>query len=36
MSEVDVNSKASFGEKITTEVREFLILATYFYVCFTE
>ena len=35
MSEVDLNSKASFGEKISTELREFFIIAAYLYVCFT-
>ncbi len=35
MSEIDLNSKTSFGEKITTEFREFLIVAAYLYICFT-
>ena len=34
MSQVGINSE-SFGKKISVELREFAILATYLYVCFT-
>jgi len=35
MSKVGINPKETIGERVTTELREFAILATYLYVCFT-
>ncbi len=35
MSDIGVGQKESLGEKVTTELREFAILAGYLYVCFT-
>ena len=35
MSEAGANSETSLGKRVTGELREFAIIATYLYVCFT-